>query len=378
MISISRGRTRTRTLVGMSTVALVAATTGMAIAAAPRATAASCTRSWTGSTSGAWDDGLRWSPKGVPNGLDETCITNVGKYSVTVPPDLDVSITDLTLGAPSGTQTLVLGEACAASGELGMVLSGAGIDIGVRGVLDAPAAGCPAVIAHTNGGFGTITDRGQIRVHGTLEVDGHDIAQNKLLIIDEGGQLQQGLGARLTETPNAQTQVTIGPSFTTPLVADDAVLGGTLKIVTAPGFTPAAGSSFVVVSASTLETGFPKYKGVAIGSGGLYYQPVYDVVSTPQTLTLVVAQATIDAAPTSGPPGTVVTLTGAGFRAGKRIDLKLRVGKKTRALTHLDAAADGSISTTITIPAGTAPGAAAILAIDKQLGLTVSTPFVVS
>jgi hypothetical protein len=83
-------------------VVLLAALTGPL---ATPADAVSCDKTWNGG-SGDWSVDGNWTPFGVPSSMDTVCITAAGTYTVTLKGSQAAE--GITLGAPSGTQTLVL------------------------------------------------------------------------------------------------------------------------------------------------------------------------------------------------------------------------------------------------------------------------------
>ena len=82
---------------------------GPSPAGAARASSAACTTSWASATSGLWNDATKWSA-GVPDAADDACITVDGDYTVTL--EGAGSAHSLTLGATTGTQTLLVGSLC--------------------------------------------------------------------------------------------------------------------------------------------------------------------------------------------------------------------------------------------------------------------------
>lgn len=98
--------TRTRPL-------LVCLLTFGCLAASVASAQAACTKTWVGG-SGSWGEENSWSPKGVPGGNDEVCITGAGTYTVTLEPYTGElsrpangdTVKSLTVGGSSGHQTL--------------------------------------------------------------------------------------------------------------------------------------------------------------------------------------------------------------------------------------------------------------------------------
>jgi hypothetical protein len=79
--------------------------------------------------------------------------------------------------------------------------------------------------------------------------------------------------------------------------------------------------------------------------------------------------------PTSGPPGTVVTVTGSGWSPGGTVDVRLfSFSGPTSA--HATVASDGTFSTTVTVPSNTPLGPFTIFA--DEAGVKATTTFTVT
>jgi hypothetical protein len=65
------------------------------------------TITWTNTLGGNWNVASNWSPNAVPGATDTANITTAGSYSVAL--NANATVAALTLGAPSGTQTLTIG-----------------------------------------------------------------------------------------------------------------------------------------------------------------------------------------------------------------------------------------------------------------------------
>ncbi|MEQ1692676.1 MAG: cadherin-like domain-containing protein, partial [Gemmatimonas sp.] len=123
------------------------------MAVAPTANSA-CTTRWASGVNGAWTDGTKWSPAGVPGPTSSVCIDAPGTYMVTLDPAVDVTpvnILALGIGGASSTPTLRLSGAT-------MTLSiTQGILVQSNATLDLRATGGAVV----NAG-GTVTNQGTI------------------------------------------------------------------------------------------------------------------------------------------------------------------------------------------------------------------------
>src|SRR5207248_2489503 len=130
---------------------------------------------------------------------------------------------------------------------------------------------------------------------------------------------------------------------------------------------PALGTSFDVVGSSTTSGAFTKLLGAVIAQPK-YFRPTYPGAG----VTLVVATAALTSSPSGGPGGTSVTLNGSGFPASSTV--KITVTSYPSVSTD----ASGAFSTSITIPAGAAPGTGRIAVTDTLTGVARTRTFSVS
>src|SRR5439155_21556577 len=79
---------------------------GILFLAASSMTASADTITWTNSSGGNWSTAANWNSGAgpVPGPADDAVITLAGTYTVTL--DVDATLTSLTLGGSSDTQTL--------------------------------------------------------------------------------------------------------------------------------------------------------------------------------------------------------------------------------------------------------------------------------
>jgi hypothetical protein len=138
---------------------MIAVCTVAACALVPSvASAAGCSETWigpggspSGGTSGNWGTAGNWSGGAVPTSTDSVCITAPGTYTVTLTTTTDhygnedtANVQGLTLGATSGTQTLVVeGGASDVQGNwynaTNLNVGADGMSIAANGVLDLDA-----------------------------------------------------------------------------------------------------------------------------------------------------------------------------------------------------------------------------------------------
>jgi hypothetical protein len=139
-------------------------------------------------------------------------------------------------------------------------------------------------------------------------------------------------------------------------VSGSASLAGDLVITRDKGFNPAVGSTYHLLTAGSLSGTFEKVTG-AVVKGAKYFDPTY----TPTQVILDVRQAAVTISPSSGPRGTVVTVSGSDFPAADTIGLTFKDAAKTpTSYPRVPTDQTGSFTTQITIPQGAAPGAGKI------------------
>jgi len=92
------------------------------------------------------------------------------------------------------------------------------------------------------------------------------------------------------------------------------------------------------------------------------------------------ATATISLSPTSGPPGTKVTVTGAGFGANETVDILFHQSSHpgTKFLGSTTASSTGAFTTTVTILSHASVGPATIRAQGVTTRLTARATFTVT
>jgi hypothetical protein len=155
------GRTRT---IRIAVLAIVALT----IWAPTAASASGCTDSWTNTAGGSWFTPANWSTKAVPTSSDEACIIAAGTYTVEMAQTgATVSVKALTVGADSGTQTLLVEST---NGAHATLTSTAGITNGAHGAItltNAETAGNNVTINGPVSNAGTLTTE---PAHGGLRV----------------------------------------------------------------------------------------------------------------------------------------------------------------------------------------------------------------
>ncbi|HEY3853394.1 MAG TPA: hypothetical protein VGO67_03260, partial [Verrucomicrobiae bacterium] len=151
------------------------------IAVITAASSQAATITWTNTAGGNWSVAANWNPNQVPGASDTALITTPGTYSITNSATASVSV--LTLGGASGTQTLHLSSgtftiASASTGNAqgilnlnGGTLSGAG-SLTLAGSFDWTA--------------GTINNTGGVLLNGTSTLSGGTVVLNGGLLANAG------------------------------------------------------------------------------------------------------------------------------------------------------------------------------------------------
>lgn len=106
-------------------VSILVALVGVAAAALP---AGAASIFWANAVSGDWSDPLNWNPQQVPGAADFAFINLAGTYTVTM--DVDADILRFSVGASTGTQTLVM------NGRVMTISSTTAATVVLGGVLD--------------------------------------------------------------------------------------------------------------------------------------------------------------------------------------------------------------------------------------------------
>jgi hypothetical protein len=200
-------------VLGISTLGMVAASVVLPIS---KASAVTCTDSWTNTSGGNFGTGTNWSTGSVPSSSDDACITATGTYTVT--DSATYSVNSLTLGGSNGTQTLVLG-----SGDTLGLLTDSTINtngvltLGDAGNGNSTLAGGNTVTLTNHGNLDTVLGGGGLRlVH--LNVDNAsdgtaDVATNATALVDSPGTTITNDGALTVDSGGTLSLISGGNSF---------------------------------------------------------------------------------------------------------------------------------------------------------------------
>ncbi len=85
---------------------VIASAAAMFLIALSCGNASAATLYWTNLSGGDWSGASNWKPNQVPGGTDTAFVLSNGTYTISVNPGELVSVSNLTIGASSGTQTL--------------------------------------------------------------------------------------------------------------------------------------------------------------------------------------------------------------------------------------------------------------------------------
>lgn len=264
-----------------------------------------CTDTWTNPVDGNWTNSADWTEGHQPNEGDVGCITEPGKYTVTM--TFNASMGTLILGAPTGTTIQTLDVQANSSSEPegvelfldstsfvnktgALLLDSMSANDAVLRTNTSPTGVPKALIVHglfrtVQGGggnrfidAGVTISGGRVRIGAVNTFDEAYITNNDgTLSVNAGANLDlasgssysQGSAGRLNVVVNATTNAAYG------LVdSGDISLAGTLGVTT--DGTPSAGQSFTVISGSSVTGTFDSI------SSSVSYTPAY----SPTTVTL--------------------------------------------------------------------------------------------
>lgn len=247
------------------------------IAAVPAATI-----TWINTSGGAWQTAANWSPAQVPVSADTVLITTPGTYTITLANNVTVS--QLTLGAASGSQTLSLANQTLDTTTAGIILG--------NGVLQMSGGALKGNMTIETGGLLTFTGNAQKALYqlnlvnkGTVRWQGGNLAMGATptTLITNGGlweingddNLYQGVGGPTPEFVNNGTirkATGTGASLFSSMKFENAglieTLTGTIQFNGAVGtllggtFTTGAGATIQLASGTFTENG-----GVFNGGG---------------------------------------------------------------------------------------------------------------
>lgn len=261
----------------------------------------SATIQWTNSAGGFWGISNNWSPNVVPSSADTAVITNDGNYAVTL--NINPTISALTLGGQSGTQTLrsiaaVLTVSSNATvgtaGRLTLEMSGAALQLNggmtVHGSMvwsNGILGGTSVLTIASNGTlkisgsgskqlFGNIQNHGQILVDGTGTISAlgslHNLAAGLLEVQSQAG-FSGSSGSRLVNDGILRKSVDTGiPSiFSAPQFTNNGVIeaqsgGITLRTVTLGQNSSYLGSGIIRVESGTMNGAFTTENLVLAGN----------------------------------------------------------------------------------------------------------------
>jgi hypothetical protein len=264
-------------------------------------------------------------------------------------------------------QTLAVAADCTAGNGV-LQLSGA-TTVDNLGTLQLLPSACGTAALQSGGA--TLTNDGVLQVGGGFNAGWFDGTLRNRKTLSLGGLLQLGGGYTETARSTLTTALSSPSSYGQLHAGGQAALAGSLAVDTS-AFTPSAGQTYTVVVAGQL-TGTWKAPKTAATNG-----PQFQRFYAPSSAGFVVRQATLSAAPTSGPAGTAVEVSGGGFASGEQVTVTFK--DKRRHLTTLvtvNADGSGSIDTTVAIPAGASRGAGTLSATGQTSGLAANAAFTV-
>ncbi|MFD4991506.1 choice-of-anchor G family protein [Cellulosimicrobium cellulans] len=202
-----------------------------------------------------------------------------------------------------------------------------------------------------------------------------------------------------TTSTEAETPLTVEAAAITPAVTIDptTVPAGTPTTVTGTGYTPDATATVevrdttgtVVATLTDVPTdgdgGFttPITVPVDTAPGDYVVVGIDDTTSTeaetPLTVEAAAIEPTITVDPTTANPGDEVIVDGTGYTPDSTVTVEIRDESGTVIATVEDVPTDGdgSFTTPITVPEGTAPGDYVVVGIDDTTSTEAETPLTV-
>ena len=189
------------------------------------ARASGCTNTFKNTAGGSWFTAANWSKKAIPASGEEVCITEGGTYTVELVQSTSVpTLKSLTIGAGSGTQSLLVASTSSVNASLvtteglgngahsAITLTNSPTDSDANGVtLGGPITNAGTIVIETDrGGFrrleGSLTSTGTIKVDAGTEFDGEaktltndgalEVANEKTLSISGKSGVLNGAGVR--------------------------------------------------------------------------------------------------------------------------------------------------------------------------------------
>jgi hypothetical protein len=150
-------------------------------------------------------------------------------------------------------------------------------------------------------------------------------------------------------------------------------LDGTLELEYPKTFDPAPGLRIDVLAGSSVTGGFSGVTRAAITTSK-YLRPDYSSTEA----ALVATEASLAVEPTSGPPGSSLTVQGSAYPAGDAVTVTLKDRRGTVfTLGTATTDANGSFSNGFLIPASTATGKSKIVATSAITGVKPAVKFTV-
>ncbi|WP_146252030.1 choice-of-anchor G family protein [Xylanimonas oleitrophica] len=180
--------------------------------------------------------------------------------------------------------------------------------------------------------------------------------------------------ARLTADPSA-----VAPGGTTTVTGDGFSPDTTVTVqITDPDGTPVGDPVTVPTGPDgSFSTDVPLPEDAAPGTWTVV---VDDPTGATAQVPVSVVAPTIEATPATVPASGTTTVAGTGFSAGGDVVVQLTdtAGEPLGAPVTVTAAADGTVTTPVVVPAGATPGQHTVVATDVELGVTATTPLTVT
>jgi hypothetical protein len=222
---------------------------------------------------------------------------------------------------------------------------------------------------------GTLTNNGTFvsaNPHGGLrEIEGN-LVNNLILSLAAGETLHVSGTYTQSSAGKLRTFIASSGSYGVLAVSGTASIAGTLTLRQVEPFKASLEQTYGILSSSALSGTFATESEDQVNFTGLYYKLTYSTTG----VTLVVSQATQLRAPSSGSPGSAVTLSGSGYLPGDTITPAFTDSKGTKTVfPSVTVNSGGEFSTEITIPLSAAVGAGTINTTSTLTGVHINNTF---
>jgi fibronectin-binding autotransporter adhesin len=225
---------------------------------------------------------------------------------------------------------------------------------------------------------GTLTNNSTLSIDephgGTRTIEGN-LTNDAVLGVAAGEKLQVTGNYTQGSAGKFKTFIVSSSDYGTMSVGGASTLSGGLVLRPQGTFKATLGQTYPIITSSTLSGAFATEVEAQINYTGLYYKPTYAASG----VTLVATQATQVHTPKSGPPSTVVTITGSGYLPGDTITPSFTDhGATVTTFPSVTTDSSGEFTAEVTIPSGAALGTGTLTVTSAESGIHISQSFAVT